>query len=349
MQRRNIVMGVNSNHARENFLAKYKENIYEIEKSNKILQFNDYLRTEDRIPKEELNKVIEEMTKSMERQKRRKRANERKRQIRNGKRVKASKTKRDVMESENVRKTQMKNSKETKYKGNVKKKVVAFLLAGVTIAGGYNVAKNVYNEYQQQNSPITLEQALEKGETLEILGINNNIVSEIQEIKTMLERDDLTNEEMIRLAPRISALQFDTAKTKLANTLGVSENDIKLYTRHAEEGQTRETVETSNNIYTNKDIFTYENTIPTEISNYIKEIASMQDTMQQLQEGNIDRKEILKKYNDKIENTSKFAATVIKVDEKGNISVKQTKVADLDKSSNQLKKSTLDQEDIELE
>lgn len=343
-------MGVNSNHARENFLAKYKENIYEIEKSNKILQFNDYLRTEDRIPKEELNKVIEEMTKSMERQKRRKRANERKRQIRNGKRVNASKTKRDVMESENVRKRQMKNSKETKYKGNVKKKVVALLLAGVTIAGGYNVAKNVYNEYQQQNSPITLEQALEEGETLEILGINNNIVSEIQEIKTMLERDDLTNEEMIRLAPRISALQFDTAKTKLANTLGVSENDIKLYTRHAEEGQTRETVETSNNIYTNKDIFTYENTIPTEISNYIKEIASMQDTMQQLQEGNIDRKEILKKYNDKIENTSKFAATVIKVDEKGNISVEQTKVADLEKSSNQLKKSTLDQEeDIELE
>lgn len=317
-------MSVNGNNARKILVEKYRENSYEIERTNKILKINNYLRPEDRMPKGEINRVIEEMTKSIEQEKRRKRENERKRRMR-----------------------KTKEAKRSKFTGNIKKTVTALFFTGILLAGGYTV-KNAYDWSQQQNAPITLKQALENGEDLNSLGIDSNILLEMQDIEEMLEKGNLTNEEIIKLAPRISALQFDTAKAKLANTLGVSEDEIRLYTRPVEEGQTRETVKTSNGIYINKDIFTYENTIPPEVSDYIKEIGKMQDVMQKLQEGNINREEILAKYGEMLEKTSQIAASKMKVDEKGNISVEQTKVSDLDKQSEK-KIATLDQEQNEGE
>lgn len=313
-------MGVNGNNAREEFFSKYRTNIEEIQKTEKILKLDNYLRPEDRIPKGEMYKVIEEMSKSLEREKRKKRENERKRRLRKSK-----------------------ISRRAKLVGNVKKIAIVLGAIGIVIAGG-NGIKNTYDTYQQQNAPITLEQALENGENLDSLGIDNNILLEMQDIEEMLEKGDLTNEEIIKLAPRISELQFDTAKTKLANTLGVAENEIRLYTRPIEEGQTRETIKTSNGMYTNKDIFTYENTIPSELSNYIKEIGGMQDVMKKIQEGDINREEILEKYGKMIKNTSQLAASKMNVDEKGNITVEYTKVADLNKTSNQTKIASIDQE-----
>lgn len=312
-------METNQNNAREEFLRKYKTNLKEINNNNKILKLNNYLRPEDRIPKEEMYKAIEEMTKSLEREKRKKRENERKRRIRKSK-----------------------MSRRAKFIGNVKKTAIVLGAIGIVIAGG-NTIKNTYDTYQQQNAPITLEQALDNGENLDSLGIDNNILLEMQDIQEMLEKDDLTNEEIIKLAPRISGLQFDTAKSKLANTLGVTENEIRLYTTPIEEGQTRETIKTSNDMYTNKDIFTYENTMPSELSNYIKEISEMQKIMEEMKKGNINRKEILEKYEKMVNNTSQLAASKMNVDDRKNIKVEYTKVVDLNKTSNQTEIASADQ------
>lgn len=309
-----------ANKAREEFLRKYKTNVREIQKTEKILRINDYLRPEDRMPKGEMYKAIEETTKLLEGEKRRKRESNRKRQIKIAK-----------------------QTRNKRYCGKLKKIITVLVLTGIAIGGGY-LAKNTYDTHQQQNAPITLEQALENGESLDSLGIDNNILLEIQDIEEILEKGNLTNEEIINLAPRINELQFDTAKTKLANTLGVPEDKIRLYTVPVGEGQTRETIKTSNGTYVNKDILKYENTIPSELSNHIKEIGKMQGVMKEIQGGNINREEILEKYGEMIKNTSQLAASKMNVDEKGNITVEYTKVADLNKTSEQPKIASVDQE-----
>lgn len=306
-------MEVNRNSAREEFVKKYRENEAEIRKINQ----EEIRRMVQRTTNEKITYVENYSPKD--------------REIANR-----------LNHSQNKRRIKKQKSKK-KFKG---KRVVALLCGVVAFIGGHAIM-NQYTQYQQQNAPITLEQALENGESLDSLGIDSNILLEMQAIQKMLERDDLTNQEIIALAPRISGLQFDTAKTKLSNTLGVSEDEIRLYTKPIEEGQTRETVKTSNGIYTNKDIFTYENTIPSELSNYIKEIGKMQNVMKEIQRGDINRQEILEQYGKMIENTSQLAASKMNVDEKGNITVDQTKVSDLNKQSDQIKTATLKQEQNE--
>ena len=313
---------MNANNAREEFLKKYRANLKEIEKTNKVLNINDYLKLEDRMSRSEVDAAITEMTKSMEKLKRNQRKSDTKRRLR-------------ISQAE----------KKNKFKGNIKRTVTALLLTTTALIGGYQ-AKNLYNEYQQQNSPITLEQSLENGESLSSLGIDNNILLEMQDIEEMLKRDDLTNEEIISLAPRIKKLQSDTLEMKLSKALGVSKDDITYNTNPIEEGMTRETVKTRNNenYHVSKDFLTWENTISSEISNSIKENEEMKEVIQKLRGGDINREEILKKYNEVVKHTDQLAASDVNIDEKGNITVEYTKVADLNKQSDQIKTNTLDQE-----
>ena len=69
--------------------------------------------------------------------------------------------------------------------------------------------------------------------------------------------------------------------------------------------------------------------------------------MKEIQRGDINRQEILEQYGKMIENTSQLAASKMNVDEKGNITVDQTKVSDLNKQSDQIKTATLKQEQNE--
>lgn len=306
------------NKAREEFLKKYRTNVREIQKNEKILKFDNYLRPEDRIPKGEMYKVIDEMSKSLEREKRKKRENERKRRLRKNK-----------------------ISRRAKLVGNVKKVAIVLGAIGIVIAGE-NGIKNAYDTYQQQNAPITLEQALENGESLDSLGIDNNILLEMQDIEEMLKRGDLTNEEIIKLAPRINELQFDTAKTKLANTLGVTGNEIRLYTRPIEEGKTRETVEIiGGETYKNKDPFTWENTISPEIADHIVKTGEMQYVKEEVKNGNINREAILKTYEEMMKATSQFAAGIVKNDGNGNLSLEHTRQKDIETKQEE---STMDEE-----
>lgn len=309
-------MSMNGNNAYKKFADQYKVNQDELNKLGNVTYVDRYLRDSNKLSWKDRNDVIEAIEQSIKRQE-----------------AKKEKSKRKLKRS--------KQQKKAIFTGKLKRRIMALGLSAVALLGGYGL----YSQYQQQNEPITLEQALENGENLDSLGIDNNILLEMQDIEKMLEKGNLTNEEIISLAPRISGLQFDMVKTKLSNILGVPENEIKLYTRPIEEGKTRETIKTSNGMYTNKDIFTYKNTIPSELSNYIKEdIGEMQDVMKKIQDGNINREEILEQYGEMIKNTSQLAASQMNVDEKGNITVEYTKVADLNKTSNQTKIASTDQE-----
>lgn len=205
-------------------------------------------------------------------------------------------------------------------------------LAGLLAFGGYKACQE-YNEYKSQNTPITLEQAMKNGESLDELGIDKKIEKEIEDINNLLNKDEITNNEIIELSAKINNLQFDTIKTKLSNTLGVDEEDIKVFTDIVNNGETtEERIEIKGGkIYTNKDFFKNSDTMTEDISNFIKDIGKIQGLMGDIQNKNMDRRECLKKYKQVMKNLDNFAAGKMTIDDKGNISMDYTKVSELDK------------------
>ena len=205
-------------------------------------------------------------------------------------------------------------------------------LAGLLAFGGYKACQE-YNEYKSQNTPITLEQAMKNGESLDELGIDKKIEKEIEDINNLLNKDEITNNEIIELSAKINNLQFDTIKTKLSNTLGVDEEDIKVFTDIVNNGETtEERIEIKGGkIYTNKEFFKNSDTMTEDISNFIKDIGKIQGLMSDIQNKNMDRRECLKKYKQVMKNLDNFAAGKMTIDDKGNISMDYTKVSELDK------------------
>ena len=219
-------------------------------------------------------------------------------------------------------------------------------LVGLIAFGGYK-AYDIYSTNQKENTPITLTQALENGDSLKDLKIDSSIKNELEEIKADLANKDISNSDLMALSTKINELQFDTIKTKLSKTLGAEESDITLSTgvESASEGTTRETVEVEGGkTYTNKELFKNENTIPSEISDYIKEIGDMQTLMGKLQEGDFNRNDILKEYKEAVKSIDQMAATKMTVDKKGNISVEQTKQKDLKENNKETSRQEIEEE-----
>lgn len=234
------------------------------------------------------------------------------------------------------RKTKIKRAKNKRRK--LIGRITAIGLAGIALVSGGMLIQNQHEKNKEENQPAMLDELLENEvSSLEELGIDEDMASRLEELDTILTEGNLTNTELIKLSKKISDLQFDITKSKLAGVLGVSQDDIKLYTYGADkDGKNHEKVEVYNKgildkTYTNKDFLENSDTISPEISDMIRDIGSMQDVMQQLQEGDFKREGIINKYKDFLENTSQFAGMKLQIDEKGNITAEAVKVKDLDK------------------
>lgn len=315
-------MSINGNNAYKKFADQYKVNQDELNKLGNVTYVDRYLRDSDKLSWKDRNDVIEAIEQSIKRQEAKKEKNKRK--------LKRPKQQKKVI-----------------FTGKLKSRIIALGLSAVVLIGGYGL----YSQYQQQNEPIRIEQALENGENVNSLGIDSNILSKIQEIEKTLERADLTNEEIIGLASEIYELELDTIKTKLANTLDITEDKISVHTAPTKEGKTRETVEIiGGETYRNKDLFTWENTISSEIADYIIKIGEMQEVNEKVKEEvqkgnkNINREASLKTYAEMIKATSQFAAGIVKNDGNGNLSLEQTRQKDI---ATKQEESTMD-EGLEL-
>ena len=228
-------------------------------------------------------------------------------------------------------------------------RIVAGILSGVALVSGINMAQT----YIENNQPATIDQVLENGASLEDLGIDNEIVSRIDELESTLEREDFTDQEVKGLAIKINDLQFDVTEEKLAKVTG--EDNISLGSQYLGNSKTRNTVETTNTTYVDKDMITNVNTISPEISSQITSIRNMQKLMIDLQNGKFTKEDVLNKYRKALEGTSQFAGMKLQMDGKGNITVQKTRVADLSQEKreniyNQAAKEVLSKDvDDELE
>lgn len=220
-----------------------------------------------------------------------------------------------------------------KYKGKIA--LVGTLAAAIAGIAGYAIGTST------QSPTITTSQAIVLlGETPKSLGINDEIASRIQKIEKELKNEDITNKDIIELIPEVHQLSYDVLQNKLARTMSVDNDSIKFGTESADEGRSRQYVNVyhgSNKAhythYTSKDIafICTENTISDEIASQIKNISTSGNYIIQAQNGDINRDKMLENLNKSFDETNKFAAGDLKIDEKGNFTIDMTKVSDISK------------------
>lgn len=210
-------------------------------------------------------------------------------------------------------------------------KRIGLLVATGALAFGSLTACNAYKEHKEKEAPITLEMAMENGKDLNELGINNEISKELEYLKIQLENsEDLDINELIELGERINELQFDTIKAKIRNATQLEEGTIKLLP--SKDGEPAKIVVGEQSYY-QKDIGDFlsgRKEISDNMVSYINEIVTIQNVMEDLQNGDSSRKDLLKHYNKAVNDIDKLAASEIKLDDKGNIEMETTKVSEIE-------------------
>lgn len=221
-------------------------------------------------------------------------------------------------------------------KNEMTKKIAAIALTGVLVAGIAGVVKA--NE-SKVNAPsgITLEEISQNQDALQKLGISKETVAEIQSLQSIVDSGEINNlseEELLKLGENIDNVQLETIKGKLANELGVSEDDIVVapdYNDDAPKGVVRVTKDNVETRYNREgDLFDGENNISAEISDYILNIANTQTANSRIEKGTYDRDEVISQYTSAINETSKIATKEMSVDDKGNISLSPVSEQEID-------------------
>ena len=202
------------------------------------------------------------------------------------------------------KKIQNKTYKEKNNK-RLKSIIKKIILGTITVATIASVANNRY----ENSRPISLEKAMEI-ETPEELGIDQNLSKELKELQSKLDSKDFSNTELIEIAQKINNLQFDTIKSKTANELGVGEGQVEIWISSTTSDPDGTGIIKIKN--ENGDIFSDEYVGNSNIREYIKDTAKMQDILEKVPYTNISTNEIAKECKSAIKSIDKCAASTIK-------------------------------------
>lgn len=219
-----------------------------------------------------------------------------------------------------------------------RKRISAIVAAGLVAFGSYGAKK----AYDYNIKPVTLEEALEGGKTLEELGLSQSNLNKLEEIKLqLLDKEDLSREEIQDLGKEIEDFELSIVKDKIKNTLNIS-NNIQLKPR-------KEASDSSIVIFTeegekNKCLIEDKN-YDREIGNFIETIANLQIAKDAYRNGINNRAEILEKYDKSLNEAERFASSEITVTEKGKINMYRTTKADLEKIKENESKKVASRED----
>lgn len=246
------------------------------------------------------------------------------------------------MEQERARKRRKvkgARKKEEKYVGSRDKltaSLAAIAFAGVafgTILAG--IEANAIDKKPQYN--VGLDGITQNQDLLQHLGISKETVAEIQSLQNMVDNGEINNlsdEELLKIGERIESVQLTTIKGKLANELGVSEDEIIVapdYNDDAPKGVVKVTTPSGETRYNREgDLFDSQNNISGEISDYILNIANTQTANSRMEDGAYNRDEIISQYTSAINETSTIATKEMIKDENGNISLSQISEQEMD-------------------
>lgn len=208
-----------------------------------------------------------------------------------------------------------------KYKG---KALAMWGLSALLTIGGITGAKS-YVDYRKNNAPITLEQALENGETAESLQINEDTLKEIQALQKQLEEKDIDVNDLQNIGNDIYDLQRGIIKSKVASQMNVKPEDITLKSYYeASDDSEIESIKIAGE-YKSEPILILEDKLPKEVENYISSIVNTQIQMGKVENGEFNKGKIIKEYKEALEESSEFAAGDLKIETKKGDAILNTK------------------------
>ncbi len=198
-----------------------------------------------------------------------------------------------------------------KYKG---KALAMWGLSALLTIGGITGAKS-YVDYRKNNAPITLEQALENGETAESLQINEDTLKEIQALQKQLEEKDIDVNDLQNIGNDIYDLQRGIIKSKIAEQLDINKEAITLV---SENGTTDsiESIKIKQEYGKDNYVEISEEALPKDVENYIKSIARTQINIENVEKGEFNKTKIIKAYKEILEGASEFAGGDLKIEAK---------------------------------
>lgn len=215
-------------------------------------------------------------------------------------------------------------SKRQKQAKRMRKKISAFLTIGLLAFGSYG-AKQYYDDNFKS---VHLNEALRSGETLEGLGLTDEIVEDLERIKQTLKvKENLSKDQILKLGEDIEDCELSIIHEKVNNAVD-KKGKVTVVPRNAN-GNSSITVERENDkdVYNEQDMF---KGYGVEIGNYIEGIASIQNTTENYKNDHIDRDEILEVYEGSLEKAERFASSKITVNEKGKMDFYKTTKATLE-------------------
>lgn len=215
-------------------------------------------------------------------------------------------------------------SKRQKQAKRMRKKISAFLTIGLLAFGSYG-AKQYYDDNFKS---VHLNEALRSGETLEGLGLTDEIVEDLERIKQTLKvKENLSKDQILKLGEDIEDCELSIIHEKVNNAVD-KKGKVTVVPRNGN-GNSSITVERENDkdVYNEQDMF---KGYGVEIGNYIEGIASIQNTTENYKNDQIDRNEILEVYEGSLEKAERFASSKITVNEKGKMDFYKTTKATLE-------------------
>lgn len=215
-------------------------------------------------------------------------------------------------------------SKRQKQAKRMRKKISAFLTIGLLAFGSYG-AKQYYDDNFKS---VHLNEALRSGETLEGLGLTDEIVEDLERIKQTLKvKENLSKDQILKLGEDIEDCELSIIHEKVNNAVD-KKGKVTVVPRNGN-GNSSITVERENDkdVYNEQDMF---KGYGVEIGNYIEGIASIQNTTENYKNDQIDRNEILEVYEGSLKKAERFASSKITVNEKGKMDFYKTTKATLE-------------------
>ncbi len=215
----------------------------------------------------------------------------------------------------------------SKKKMTFKGKATAIGLAALITVGGIG-ALRAYTGYKENSRPITLEQALKIGKTSNGLNIDEDTLETIQDLDTRLQSSNIDVEELIEIGEDLEALQLDIVKSKIAEEAGISQENVKVYSKIADRNDpTVETIDIEREYSTDK---IPEHIIPKQVEKYIATIANTQVNNNNVRSGEFNKEKVINRYQKTLETTSEFAAGNLTIEFKEEDGEKTEEVKDME-------------------
>ena len=195
-----------------------------------------------------------------------------------------------------------------RYVGSKKKmsKAIALFATGTLALSIFAGVKIVENN-MSSNTPAEITQ---NSNELEQLGIDRKTAEEIVKLQTIINSGELENyssEELLGVGERVEDVQMDVLKTKLAQTLGVSKENITLGLNYSGDPDYSSTATVKVNkdgeeiIYDTQDFLNSNTSISEEITDSILKLGDTQTVNAKVSRGEFDKNGAIEQYRTGIE------------------------------------------------